>query len=368
MRPHITFIFGTRPEIIKLSPLVRECEHRDIPYSLIHTGQHYSDSLDGVFFEQLELPEPTHNLETGSGTHGRQTAAMIRGIESVLLEETPDTVLVHGDTNTALAGALAASKLQVTLGHVEAGLRSFDRRMPEEINREVADRVSDVLFAPTPTARRHLESEGVPADRIEVTGNTIVDAVTQHRRLATTKSDVLDRYDLTPGEFGLLTVHRAENVDARDRFVDILDGVARAATALGREFVYPVHPRARSRIDDFELTVPDSVRIVDSQDYLDFLRLQSAASIVLTDSGGVQEEACVLQVPCVTLRKNTERPETVDVGANRLAGSDPASIRASAQEMVDADTDWPNPFGDGTAAEQILEAPGIAVAPPEVTQ
>lgn len=351
--PHLAFVLGTRPEIIKLAPLIRECQERDHSFVLIHTGQHYSDSLDSVFFDQLELPSVDYHLCVGSGSHGEQTGDMLIEIEQVLLIEAPDVVFVQGDTNSVLAGAIAGSKLDPELAHVEAGLRSFDRDMPEEINRILADHASDHLFAPTDQSKAHLLEEGCPEDRITVTGNTVVDALYRNRELACRKSTVLSELGVDRGEYFLMTAHRAENVDDEDRFRDLFAGVEAAASE--HDVVYPIHPRAQSRIDEFGLEIPDRIELVDPLDYLDFLRLEMEARLVLTDSGGVQEEACVLNVPCVTLRENTERPETVDVGANRLAGTNPDEIRLAAGEMLSRRPDWENPFGDGTAAAQILD-------------
>ena len=352
----ITFILGTRPEIIKLAPVIRACERRDISYSIIHTGQHYSDELDTVFFEQLELPAPTHNLQIGSGTHGEQTGEMIIGIESILLKENPDVVLVQGDTNSVLAGAIATGKLDIELGHVEAGLRSFDREMPEETNRVLADHTAEYLFAPTDESARLLREEGLPADRIFVTGNTIVDSVEQNRQLSERKSTVLTDLGLEDNSFALMTAHRSENVDDEDRFSSLLEGINRIATQADLEVIYPVHPRSADCIDAFNLTIPPTVKTVPSQDFLDFLQLEANADIVFTDSGGVQEETCILQTPCVTVRDNTERPETVEVGANTLAGVDPEAIVDSAEAMLRRSRDWENPFGDGRAADRILAA------------
>lgn len=359
----VTIVLGTRPEIIKLAPVIRACEQRDLAYSVIHTGQHYSDSLDTVFFDQLELPDPDHHLGVGSGTHAEQTAAMMVGIEEILRAEEPEVVLVQGDTNSVLAGAMATSKLDSDLGHIEAGLRSFDRSMPEETNRVVTDHVGDYLFAPTEQSREYLRDEGVADERITVTGNTVVDAVEQNRDLAAQKSDILEELGLEPNEYILLTAHRAENVDDEARFRDLLAGVERAAAALEREVIYPIHPRARNQLEEFDLAVPDQIRLLEPQDYLDFLTLESAAEVILTDSGGVQEEACILDVPCVTLRENTERPETVDVGANRLVGTEPNAIVEATQEAVTAMAYWENPFGDGTAADQILETLTLPTTP-----
>jgi UDP-N-acetylglucosamine 2-epimerase (non-hydrolysing) len=354
-KPEFTFVLGTRPEIIKLAPLIRYCRTHEIPYSILHTGQHYSDELNAVFFDQLDLPTPDHNLAVGSDRHGQQTAEMLAGIEDVIRETDPEFVFVQGDTNTVLAGAIAVSKLAVPLGHVEAGLRSFDRTMPEEVNRVQADHAADYLYAPTAQSRRHLRNEGISDDRIFVTGNPIVDAVQQHRNLATEKSEVLAEFDLEKQSFGLLTAHRAENVDDTDRFRDLLEGVRCVAVAQEMDIIYPIHPRARNRLEEFSLSVPEPIRVVEPQNYLDFLELEANAAFVLTDSGGVQEEACILGVPCVTLRDNTERPETLDVGANQLAGVSPDAIEARTREMVTREPDWENPFGDGTAAEQIIE-------------
>ncbi|QLG61095.1 non-hydrolyzing UDP-N-acetylglucosamine 2-epimerase [Halorarum salinum] len=356
MSSTLSFVLGTRPEIIKLSPVIRSCQRYDVPFSLIHTGQHYSDELDSVFFEQLELPPPEYNLAVGSSSHGEQTGEMIVGIESVLEEERPDVVLVQGDTNSVLAGTIAATKMKgIEVGHVEAGLRSFDREMPEEVNRRLADHAADHLFPPTETSRQQLLSEGLADDRITVTGNTIVDAVTQNVEIAHERSSVLAELGLE-SEFGLLTAHRAENVDDRERFVTLLDGVARAAREQDLLVVYPIHPRADKWVSEFGIDVPAEIRLVEPQDFLDFLVLEDEATIVFTDSGGVQEESCILQTPCVTLRDNTERPETVEVGANRIVGVESESVVEGVREILGVGPNWENPFGDGTAAKQILDA------------
>lgn len=353
--PVITLALGTRPEIIKLSPVIRECERTGIPYSILHTGQHYSEELDTVFFEQLELPPPDYNLDVGSQSHGQQTAAMIAGIEDIVLTDQPDVVLVQGDTNSVLAGAIATSKLDIELGHVEAGLRSFDRGMPEETNRVLTDHVADYLFAPTEESAQLLEQESID-EGVTVTGNTIVDAVNRNRTLANEKSRILTERGLADSEYGLLTAHRAENVDDEERFAGLLTGVDKVARALDIEIIYPIHPRAENRLDEFGLDVSERIRLVEPLDYLDFLKLQSNAEIVLTDSGGIQEEACILGVPCVTLRDTTERPETLAVGANLLVGTDPTEILTGTLEMIESSSgDWENPFGDGHAAERILE-------------
>ena len=354
MTQRIAFVLGTRPEIIKLSPVIHTCAKADVPFTIIHTGQHYSDSLDSVFFEQLELPNPDHNLAVGSGSHGQQTGRMLIELERVLSTESPDTVLVQGDTNSVLAGAIVTSKLEAELGHVEAGLRSFDRQMPEETNRVVTDHVSEYLFAPTDRSKRHLLDEGIDESRITVTGNTVVDAVDRSVEIADRTSDILSSLGLSDSEFFLMTAHRPRNVDDETRFRELLSGVAQAAREHDVHAIYPIHPRAEQRLADFGIRVPERIRTIEPLEYLDFLRLQSAARLILTDSGGVQEEACVLGVPCVTMRDNTERPETIEVGANKLCRPTRGHLARIASEMATRRREWENPFGDGTASERIL--------------
>lgn len=350
----IAIVLGTRPEIIKMSPIIRACEALGVDYFILHTGQHYSYELDQAFFEELDLPEPKYNLDVGSGTHADQTGQIMSGIEKVLMEEQPDVVLVQGDTNTVLAGALAAAKLHIKVGHVEAGLRSFDRTMPEEINRIVADHISDYLFAPTETSREYLLHEGIDEARISVTGNTVVDAVFQNLKISKKKCDVLGEMELKPGEYFLVTAHRAENVDVKERLEGILHGLATVGEAYSLPVVFPMHPRTAKMVREFGLSM-DGVTVTEPLGYLEFLQLESNAKLVLTDSGGLQEESCILGVPCVTLRDNTERPETVEVGANVLAGTGASAIVQAGEKMLSSTIPWQNPFGDGNASEKILD-------------
>ncbi len=346
-------VLGTRPEIIKMAPVIRALEKGQNNYFVLHTGQHYSYNLDGVFFEQLELPQPKYNLDVGSGSHAEQTGKILIGLGKVLLEEKPDIVLVEGDTNSVLAGALAATKLHIKVGHVEAGLRSYDREMPEEINRTLTDHCSDYLFAPTEKAKSILLSESVPEEKIFVTGNTIVDAVHQHLEMAQKKGGTLDALNLKPKEYFVATLHRQENVDNRLRFASILEGLDKVAGYFHIPVVYPVHPHSRKRMSEFNLK-PQNLTLVDPVDFLGFLQLESNARLILTDSGGVQEEACILGVPCVTLRDNTERPETLEVSANVLAGASPDKIIECSKLMLGRNNDWQNPFGDGKTGERIV--------------
>ncbi len=347
-------ILGTRPEIIKMSPIIRECIKQKLDFFILHTGQHYSYNMDRLFFEELNLPEAKYNLDVGSGLHGEQTAKMLSGIEKILLSEKPDIVLVQGDTNTVLAGALAAAKLHIKIGHVEAGLRSYDRNMPEEINRILADHASDMLFAPTKNSRVLLLKEGIPESKIFVTGNTVVDAVYQNQKIAKEKSDVMRKFSLEEKKYMLVTAHREENVDVKEKLAGILEGLNRIYSEFQMPILFPIHPRTEKRIKEFGLKIPEGVQLVSPQGYLDFLLLEAGACLIVTDSGGVQEEGCILRVPCVTLRENTERPETIEVGANVLAGINPESILECAKMVMEKEGDWLNPFGKGEAARRII--------------
>ena len=349
----IAIVLGTRPEIIKMSPIIRECEKQELDYFALHTGQHYSYNLDKIFFNDLELPAAKYNLDVGSGTHAEETGKMLIGIEKILRDEKPDVALVEGDTNTVLAGALAASKLHIKVGHVEAGLRSYDRTMPEEINRVLADHVSDYLFAPTEKAKENLLREGINENKIFVTGNTIVDAVYQNLEIAKRKVNVLNKLNLSPEEYFLVTAHRQENVDVKERLKDILEGLESVYTDFNLPIIYPIHPRTMKKINEFGLEVPDGIELIEPLGFLEFLQLEANAKLVLTDSGGVQEETCILKVPCVTLRDNTERLETLEVGSNVLAGVNQNRILEGVKFMLNKERNWINPFGDGKAREKI---------------
>ena len=358
----IGVILGTRPEIIKMSPIIRECERRGIDYFILHTGQHYSYEMDRLFFEQLELPDPDYSLDVGSGTHAGQTAKIMTGVEDILVKESPDVVLVQGDTNTVMAGALAASKLHMKVGHVEAGLRSFNRWMPEEINRVLTDHISDYLFAPTESARKNLLHEGIAEQKICVTGYTVVDAVYQNLGIAQKKSNVLKELDLEPRAYFLVTAHRQENVDNRTRLKEILKGLEGVQKEFSLPVVFPVHPRTEKRIKELGIGV-DGLNLTKPFGFLEFLQLESQAKFVLTDSGGVQEETCVLGVPCATMRYDTERPETLDVGSNVLVGADSRKILEAVRSIESWKSGWKNPYGDGIAGKMIVMV--CAAARPE---
>ncbi len=358
-------MLGTRPEIIKLSPLIRELEARGADYFTVHSNQHYSYELDKVFFDELSLPAPDHALGAKSGSHARQTGRIMEGVEGVFAKEKPDAVFVQGDTNTVLAGALAAYKLGVFIAHVEAGLRSFDRRMPEEANRVMTDHVSDYLFAPTEQAKKNLESEGVGkhelitwrgafTPKIFVSGNTSVDAANQNLGLAEeTFPNYLESLGLSEKEYLLVTAHRAENVDEKETFKEFLQAFNELADETGKKTVYPVHPRSKKRIQEFGLNT-GNVELIEPPGYLEFLLLEKGAHRILTDSGGVQEEACTLGVPCVVLRKSSDRPESIGAGAARLGGVTRESIKAAFHEL-DSVKKWENPYGDGNASKNIVD-------------
>jgi UDP-N-acetylglucosamine 2-epimerase (non-hydrolysing) len=350
----IAVVLGTRPEIIKMAPVIRECQRRGLDHFVLHTGQHYSHEMDRIFFEQLELAQPEYNLDVGSGTHADQTGRIMPGIEKVLMQTEPEVVLVQGDTNTVLAGALAASKLHIKVGHVEAGLRSYDRTMPEEINRVIADHISDYLFAPTDNAKDNLLKEGIEEDKICVTGNTIVDSVYQNREIAERKVNVLNDLGLMPKEYFLVTAHRAENADDRSKLKEILKGLELIGSEFSLPIVFPVHPRTRKMVKEFGLQF-DGIRAIEPVGFLEFLQLEANARLVLTDSGGVQEETCILGVPCVTLRDNTERPETLQAGSNVLAGADALRMVVKVRKMLQQGNEWVNPFGNGRAGKAIID-------------
>jgi len=358
MKNLIMLIFGTRPEIIKLSPIIRELEKRKENYILLHTGQHYSYEMDKIFFEELELPEPDYKLDIGvkAKTHAEQTGLMLIEIEKILIKEKPKIIIVQGDTNTTLAGALSARKLNsIKIAHVEAGLRSYNWEMPEEINRIIVDHISDILFTPTEKAKENLLREGIPENKIYLVGNTISDAVYQNLEIAKRKSKILENLRIKKDKYFLLTLHRAENVDHKDRLENILEGIKFVKESFPEyPIVFPIHPRTKNRIKEFRLEeYLRDLLVIDPVGYLDFLMLEANARLILTDSGGVQEEACILKVPCVTLRTETERPETVEIGANIVAGRDPNNILKSAKFMLTRERDWMHPYGKNVSQKII---------------
>lgn len=347
----IVSVIGARPQFIKYAPLSKELRksHHEI---LIHTGQHYDYNMNKVFFDELGIPQPDYNLGVGSGTHAHQTGEMLIGVEEVLIKERPDLVMVYGDTNSTIAGALSASKLHIKVGHVEAGMRSFDRSMPEEINRVLTDHCSDLLFCPTQTAIDNLKREGI-TEGVYLTGDVMVDALRHNLRIAE-KSDVLPRLNLLPKGYLLATIHRASNTDIQTN----LENILKAFSIIGETIIFPVHPRTRKFIQNYGLNdkIGSNIILTDPMGYFDFLKLLSQANKVMTDSGGIQKESYILEVPCITLRDNTEWIETVEDGWNVLAGTNVEKIVHLARNFkpTNAQSDI---FGQG-ACEKITRIIG----------
>ncbi len=344
----ILSVLGNRPQFVKSAPTSLALRERGINEVVLHTGQHYDPELSAVFFEELELGPPRYRLEAGSGTHAEQTGRMLPGIEEAVLEERPHAVLVYGDTNSTLAGALAAAKLGVPVAHVEAGLRSFDRTMPEEVNRVLVDRVAALLFCPAESAVGNLAAEGI-TDGVHVVGDVMYDANVRLAPLARARSSALAGAGVEPGRYLVLTLHREANVRPEP-----LARVAAALAELHEPVVFPVHPRTRAVLEAERIRLAPNVRLVPPVGYLDFAALASQARVVLTDSGGVQKEAYWYGVPCVTLRTATEWVETVDAGWNRLVGTDPQRVVAAVRSAA-APADRPPLYGDGRAAEKIAD-------------
>jgi UDP-GlcNAc3NAcA epimerase len=343
-------VVGARPEFVQTAPLAREIARRDgITGGLIHTGQHYDYEMSELFFSQLELPEPLYHLGVGSGSHGVQTGAMLAALDRVYLDERPDIVITHGDTNSTLAAALSAAKLGITVAHVEAGLRSWNRVMPEELNRVVADHLADLLFCPGEAAAANLRGEGI-TDGVHIVGDLMLDSLNWTMKSVDAEA-TLDRHGLRPGEYFFATIHRAENTDDPARLAAILEGLGR----VGRDHtvVLPAHPRTRPRIRD--LGVPAGVRLIDPVGHPEAMAFVQNARVVLTDSGGLQKEVYWLGTPCVTMRTETEWVETVATGWNRLADADPTAIELAVKAALADNPPHPELYGDGNAAGHIVD-------------
>ena len=354
----ILTVIGTRPQFIKAAPVsraMRDRHARKIDEILVHTGQHYDDSMSQVFFDELDILRPHYNLAIAGGNHGTMTGRMLEAIEDVLLQEKPDWVLVYGDTNSTLAGALAAAKLHIPVAHVEAGLRSFNRCMPEEVNRIVADRVSILLFCPTETAVNRLASEGM-TNGVSLVGDVMYDAALLYRSRARQHSQCLRQLNLRAGDYALATCHRAENTDNLDRLGEIMSALRTIAEQI--PVVLPLHPRTRKRLAALGMTrMLDKVAVTDPLPFLDMVALEQSARVILTDSGGVQKEAFFYGVPCITMRDETEWVETVNSGANQLVGASHTRILAAFEYATGKSHTVINtwPYGDGKAADKIVD-------------
>ena len=352
-------VVGARPNLMKIAPLMDAfAASDDIEPLLVHTGQHYDENMSDLFFRQLGIPEPDLNLEVGSGSHAVQTAEIMKAFEPVLLEHQPDTVLVVGDVNSTIACGTVAVKLGIKLVHVEAGLRSFDRGMPEEINRIITDCISDVLLCTEQSGVDNLRAEGIAEEKIHLVGNVMIDTLMRHRATADA-SAILEDLGLTSGEYAVLTLHRPSNVADRESLAPLVD----ALTVIARDLtlVFPAHPRTRAKLAEFGLAARlealPGMRMLDPVGYLDFLKLMACAKLVLTDSGGIQEETTILEVPCLTLRENTERPATIEFGGNQLVGQDPERILAAYRSLINGGAVPPGipPLWDGMAAGRIVD-------------
>jgi UDP-N-acetylglucosamine 2-epimerase (non-hydrolysing) len=359
----VIIVAGARPNFMKVAPIAAAMTRRRHEFQpiLVHTGQHYDDAMSQAFFRDLEMPEPDVYLGIGSGSHAQQTAAIMQSFEPVVIREQPDWVIVVGDVNSTLACALVCVKLAIKVAHVEAGLRSRDRNMPEEINRLLTDQISDLLFTPSQDADANLRAEGIPEERIRFVGNVMIDSLLDHLDRAK-QSTALSDLGLADKEYAVLTLHRPANVDDTDAFARIIEALEEIARRL--PIVFPAHPRTRKMIA--ELGLSERVKnikhllVIDPLGYLDFLQLLSGARLVLTDSGGIQEETTVLGIPCITLRENTERPITVDMGTNIIAGTNPANIVKAAFTALSRHPDKSAlhvpPLWDGHTADRILDA------------
>jgi len=335
---------------MKAAPVMRALnEHRDVRQSLVHTGQHYDSNMSDVFFSQLDIPAPDVNLEVGSGSHARQTADIMSRIEPVLLERKPDIVLVYGDVNSTVAAALVCSKLLIRIAHIEAGLRSFDRTMPEEVNRLVTDRLADLLFTPSADGDQNLQAEGVEVGKIHFVGNVMIDSL-----IRLLPSAMASPKDGLPDQYALVTLHRPSNVDDSATLKGILEALLEVSAQL--HVIFPVHPRTRKRMASLGMNATN-IHLLEPLPYIEFLALQRRAKVVITDSGGIQEETTYLGVPCLTLRNNTERPITVDLGSNVLVGQDVGKLRSELAKILEgkAKCGVIPPLWDGHAGERIAE-------------
>lgn len=354
-------VASARPNFMKVSPLLKALREADRPVEarLVHTGQHYDYEMSRIFFDELEIPEPDHHLEVGSGTHAEQTGRVMIAFEKVLREEEPDWVVVVGDVNPTMACTLTAVKLGIRVAHVEAGLRSYDRRMPEEINRVVTDAVADLLLTPSMDANVNLGKEGVPPEKIRFVGNIMIDTLFVARGRAG-ESQILEELGLEPRGYMLVTLHRPSNVDRRERLEELAGVLKKTSGKL--PVVWPVHPRSRERAEEFgvweDLEGTNNLHLVEPVGYLDNVALMDGARLVLTDSGGIQEETTALGVPCLTVRENTERPITISEGTNRLAGTDGPAVMKSIEEELEKPAEreeLPRPeYWDGQTARRIV--------------
>lgn len=354
----IGIILGTRPEIIKMSSVIKACQEKQLDFFIVHTGQHFDHMLDKQIFDDLGLPQPQYNLGLGGRPYHLQVSGMVSQLTKILQDENPKVVIVQGDTTSVLTGALVANKLGIKVVHHEAGLRSHDLSMLEEVHRIIVDSISDCLFVPTQDAMDNLiVLEGKKSNNIYLVGNTIVDAVLQNIERANKNHEKLDKWGISKGKYILASAHRAENVDDKERLNGIMNGLSETSDALNIPIIFPIHPRTKAKLIESKITEPTNIKFINPVGFLDLLLLESNASLIMTDSGGLQEEAFILNIPCVTLRDNTERPETVKLGANILSGTNSEDILVAAKKMMFKnlkDLNLDKVFGDGTTGFRII--------------
>jgi len=346
-------VLGIRPDIINLQPIVKELQKRKCDYTVVHTGQHYSYFFDKLFFEQLKFPKPDYHLNIGSGTQAQQLATTVERFEKVLLKEKPNLVFSFSDANPALSG-IVASKMGIKVAHLEAGMRSYDWRMPEEKNRRLMDSISDYLFTPTSSTRQNLLDEGIPPHRIFRVGKPIFDVIYNFRD-EIDKNNILDKLGIEKGEYFLVTAHRPENVGVKTPLRNILESLGELFKIYGKRVIFPIHPRSRTSIKSFGLKVPHGITLMDPLGFLEFSKLEKNAFCCVTDSGTVQEDSCIFKVPCVTMRISTERSETVEIGSNIVAGLNKKHILEAVHKMVNRKTNWNNPYGTPDSANKTIE-------------
>jgi UDP-N-acetylglucosamine 2-epimerase (non-hydrolysing) len=350
----IGIVVGTRPELIKIFPVIKFFKKKKVKYNIIHTGQHYSKSLNNIFLKDFKILNPDYNLKIGSKPQGEQTALMIIGLEKILRKGFIKTLLVYGDTNSALAGAMAGSKFHdVCVVHLEAGLRSFEIKMPEETNRRAIDHISDILITTTTIAKNFLINEGIKKKYIFTSGNTIVDAIKFYKKKVNDNFNLLKNYKLNKSEYFLLTLHRQENVEDKNKFLKIYNSLEKISKKIKMNIIFPVHPRTKKLMKSLNIKFNKKIKIIGPVNYLNFLTLINNSKIVITDSGGIQEESCTMRVPTITLRACTERQETINMGANILSKYDYNSLLKNVKIMLKKKIKWKNPYGSGHASEKI---------------
>ncbi len=346
-------VLGIRPDIINLQPLVKEMSKRNCKYTIVHTGQHYSYFFDKLFFEQLNFPKPDYHLRVGSGSQAQQLASMVERFEKVLIKEKPNLVFSFSDANPALSG-IVASKIGIKVAHLEAGMRSYDWRMPEEKNRRLMDSISDYLFTPTSGTKQNLLDEGIPSHKIFQVGKLIMDVLHDFRS-EIDKSNIMEKLDIGKKEYFLVTAHRPENVGVKSPLKNILESLDVLYKTYGKRIIFPIHPRTRASIKTFRLKIPEGLTLMDPLGFLEFSKLEKNAFCCVTDSGTVQEDSCIFRVPCVTMRISTERSETVQVGSNIVAGLNKKHIIEAVKIMVNRKTNWNNPYGKPECAKKTMD-------------